>query len=205
MAKRATEEGSARDRVIDVAARLFTERGYTGTSMREIADALGVKQPALYYHAPEGKHQLFLMVLTQIMQRHRTGLNAMLAAAAPDLRTQLYQVVTWLTHEQPLNLARLAQTDMPALPEATADAVDELIWESLYLPIAQIFLDAQARGEIPQRHDPHMLAGAAIALIDSVRAYNVPAEYTGPPDVFGRQMIDLLLDGVRWRAHGEEA
>ncbi len=35
---------------MDVALELFTEQGYEGTSLREIAERLGVTKAALYYH-----------------------------------------------------------------------------------------------------------------------------------------------------------
>jgi len=37
-------------RILDVAAALFLERGYTATSLRDIAAAVGVKSGSLYYH-----------------------------------------------------------------------------------------------------------------------------------------------------------
>lgn len=40
------------ERILEVAARLFSERGFAGTSIRDIADALGVTKAALYYHFP---------------------------------------------------------------------------------------------------------------------------------------------------------
>src|SRR6478735_6198571 len=39
-----------RARIIDVALELFAEHGYEKTSLREIADRLGVTKAALYYH-----------------------------------------------------------------------------------------------------------------------------------------------------------
>ena len=39
-----------RERILATAARLFTEQGYDGTSLREISDSLGVTKAALYYH-----------------------------------------------------------------------------------------------------------------------------------------------------------
>jgi AcrR family transcriptional regulator len=41
---------STRERILDVALDLFTEKGFDGTSLREIADKLGVTKAALYYH-----------------------------------------------------------------------------------------------------------------------------------------------------------
>ncbi len=39
-----------RDRILDAALALFAEKGYEATSMREIAEQLGMTKPALYYH-----------------------------------------------------------------------------------------------------------------------------------------------------------
>jgi AcrR family transcriptional regulator len=39
-----------RTRIQDVALELFTEQGYEATSLREIAERLGVTKAALYYH-----------------------------------------------------------------------------------------------------------------------------------------------------------
>jgi AcrR family transcriptional regulator len=47
----ATRPGlSTRDEILEVAAKLFTERGYTDTTTRQIADIVGIKQASLYYH-----------------------------------------------------------------------------------------------------------------------------------------------------------
>ncbi len=44
------ETGDTRQRIQDVALELFTEHGYEATSLREIAERLGVTKAALYYH-----------------------------------------------------------------------------------------------------------------------------------------------------------
>jgi AcrR family transcriptional regulator len=41
---------STRDRILDVALDLFTDQGFDGTSMREIAERLNLSKPAIYYH-----------------------------------------------------------------------------------------------------------------------------------------------------------
>src|ERR1700759_2661051 len=41
---------TARDEILDAAAELFTTGGYANTSTRRIADAVGVRQAALYHH-----------------------------------------------------------------------------------------------------------------------------------------------------------
>ncbi len=44
------ERTNTRERIVEAALRLFSERGTTGVSVREVADAAGVTVPGLYYH-----------------------------------------------------------------------------------------------------------------------------------------------------------
>ncbi|WP_413100097.1 TetR/AcrR family transcriptional regulator [Streptomyces sp. Inha503] len=45
-----TESGSTPHRILREAAHLFSRKGYHGTTTREIADAVGVRQPSLFHH-----------------------------------------------------------------------------------------------------------------------------------------------------------
>ncbi|WP_419796355.1 TetR/AcrR family transcriptional regulator [Streptomyces fuscus] len=47
---RQRRRGDTRQRIQDVALELFAEQGYEKTSLREIAERLGVTKAALYYH-----------------------------------------------------------------------------------------------------------------------------------------------------------
>ena len=46
----ATPAVDTRQRILNVATDLFREHGYSGTSIRDIADGLGMTKAALYYH-----------------------------------------------------------------------------------------------------------------------------------------------------------
>jgi AcrR family transcriptional regulator len=46
----AHDANSTRERILDVALDLFLAQGYDGTSLRQIAEQLGVTKAALYYH-----------------------------------------------------------------------------------------------------------------------------------------------------------
>jgi AcrR family transcriptional regulator len=41
---------STRERIVEAALRLYSERGTIGASLRDVADAAGVTVPGLYYH-----------------------------------------------------------------------------------------------------------------------------------------------------------
>ncbi|MGW4943343.1 TetR/AcrR family transcriptional regulator [Actinoplanes sp. NPDC004185] len=50
--------------ILRVALKLFTEQGYDATSMRQIADALGIRKASLYYHFA-GKEEIVRSLFAQ--------------------------------------------------------------------------------------------------------------------------------------------
>src|SRR6516164_8413382 len=64
---------NTRDRILDIALELFTEQGFDATSLRQIAERLGVTKAALYYHF-ESKDDI-LMALH--MRLHEFGREAL--------------------------------------------------------------------------------------------------------------------------------
>jgi AcrR family transcriptional regulator len=59
---------TSRGTVLDAACLLFAERGYRGTSMRDIAEALGVRAPSLYNHVAS-KQEILLAIMDKAMDR----------------------------------------------------------------------------------------------------------------------------------------
>ena len=56
------ETPDARERLLDTAIGMFAQKGYAGTSVREIAEQAGVSKPVLYYYF-NSKEGLFLAIL----------------------------------------------------------------------------------------------------------------------------------------------
>jgi AcrR family transcriptional regulator len=50
------------ERILDVAEELFAERGYAGTTLRDVAGRVGLRNPSLYNHFPN-KESLYAAVL----------------------------------------------------------------------------------------------------------------------------------------------
>lgn len=68
-----------RDRVLLVALTLFAERGYRGTSLRDIAKRIGIKAPSLLHHFPS-KQQLYLAVLDRIFNSMEDSAHMIMAS-----------------------------------------------------------------------------------------------------------------------------
>jgi AcrR family transcriptional regulator len=56
-----------RERILDASRELFVEQGYAGTSVRDIADRLGMTKGSLYYHFAS-KEELLLALMTPLVE-----------------------------------------------------------------------------------------------------------------------------------------
>lgn len=65
---------STRERILDVALELFTKQGYDKTSLRDIAERLGITKAALYYHF-ERKQDILLELHLRLHALGREGLE----------------------------------------------------------------------------------------------------------------------------------
>ena len=77
--------------ILASAETLFGERGYDGVSVRDVADAAGVKKAAVFYYF-EGKEDLLERVLERYYTAHREALTSAFEAKGP-LRARLHGVI----------------------------------------------------------------------------------------------------------------
>jgi AcrR family transcriptional regulator len=77
---------STRERILDVALDLFTDQGFDGTSMREIAERLHLSKPSIYYHFAS-KDEI-LMALH--MRLHEFGKAALARLAGQPVTLQAW-------------------------------------------------------------------------------------------------------------------
>ncbi len=77
-----------REELTRIAARLFAERGYQGTSLADLAEALGVQKPSLYHHIAS-KEDLLWEVAWDGAEAFHAALDGVPADAAAAERIRL--------------------------------------------------------------------------------------------------------------------
>jgi AcrR family transcriptional regulator len=84
-----TTELSTRERILLEASRLFGRKGYHGTSTREIAAAVEIRQPSLFHHFPS--KQAIMAELIDIDHDEATVVAKREAAAVGSAAVRLYR------------------------------------------------------------------------------------------------------------------
>jgi len=187
---------NARERVLIAAEALFRQRGYNVVTMRDIAEEVGIRQASLYYHFPS-KEQLFITVTEQVFERHRNGLQQVLAEAGSDLRSQLDAASHWFISQPPIHFLSLMRTDMPALSEEQTQRLSLVASQCILNPIKQLFVAAQEQSQI-RDVTPENLTGFFLSVMDGIHyASTLPG--TSPKDVMASELVSVLLDGLRPR------
>ena len=87
------EEPSTRQRILAEASALFAQKGYHGTSTREIAAAVGIQQPSLFHHF-ESKEAI-MSDLIDLDLDEPLAVAEREAAAVGSPATRLFRYLAW--------------------------------------------------------------------------------------------------------------
>ena len=123
-----------RERVMQVALQMFLANGYAGTSLKAVADELGISPPALYWYFPS-KEELYGSVIEQSMIDFLTYVRESITDDDPVFKlSQLVRAhVTWQLQQS--EIAQAFDLTMSLKGRATD------IPESRLAPIRKLELD----------------------------------------------------------------
>ena len=96
------------DRILDAAEDIFAEKGYSATSLGDVADRVGIRCPSLYNHF-KNKEALYEAVLERLLTDFSAPLAELDSGPVTNERVfQWLETIVRLHHANP-NLARLLQ------------------------------------------------------------------------------------------------
>ena len=112
------------ERIHDAGLTLFCDRGYTGTTVREIADACGLTPGAIYNHYAS-KEALLFAIVDRVHDEADAVLAATLRGGARDPAAQLEALAAAFTafHIARPRETRVANRDYIYLPDAARDSI----------------------------------------------------------------------------------
>ncbi|WP_158095148.1 TetR/AcrR family transcriptional regulator [Gottfriedia luciferensis] len=82
-----------KDKILAVALALFSKNGYEGTSLSEIARAVGIQKPSIYNHF-KSKEEIFLTIYENILWLHVKKVEELIKEIQElTAKEQLYQIL----------------------------------------------------------------------------------------------------------------
>ena len=191
------ERGRAtRAHLIEVATRLFAERGYDGTSIEAVLAESGVSRGSLYHHFP-GKEALFWAVMEDVGDRAgQQGEDAMRDAADPVAALRAGGLV-WIRQASDPVVRQIMLIDAPAV-------LGWQRWRELDEPVLEVIRGALGyaaeAGRIEHRH-VDTFAHIALAAANEVammvaRADDPAAALTASESAFAEFLDRLLGESV---------
>lgn len=188
-----------RDQILRQATRLMAARGYEGTSLSAVADAVGVKKPSVLYHFPS-KAELRRAVLDQLLSRWNDVLPRLLMASARTGLDKFDAVVGELLDffAQDADRARLLVRELLDRPEDMQDTLQRQVrpWVDV---VASYIRKGQETGQIRADVDPEaytiQVAVTALAGIATSAAGGVVLgddERRSPLDRGRAELVRLL-------------
>jgi TetR/AcrR family transcriptional regulator len=127
---------STSDRILNAAEDLFAEKGYSATSLGDVADRVGIRSPSLYNHF-KNKEALYEAVLERLLSEFSAPLAELDSGPVTNQR-----VFEWLErivrqHHANPNLARLLQHAALSGGPHTNELIDRL-FRPMFQPGAKI-------------------------------------------------------------------
>jgi AcrR family transcriptional regulator len=113
--------GGTRERIQSIALELFAEQGYEKTSLREIAERLGVTKAALYYHFRSKED-----IVRSFIEDYRAELEQVIAWGAsqprtPGTRAEILRRYAGIVSEQ-LAVIRFMEQNQAAMHSLMSDS-----------------------------------------------------------------------------------
>lgn len=189
-----TEPSISLLRILDASERLFTKKGYNAVTLRDIAEEVGIRHTSLYHHVPGGKEELFIKVMERNLTRHLEGMTQTIAKAKPDIRSKLCAISDWLLSQPPMDLIRMAYSDMPSIDPKEAFRLSQMGFESLLMPIERVLQQASKNREIAYTQGGPT-AGAILGMVESLFAIPEFALIKSR-EKMAYELIDTLLSGL---------
>lgn len=84
-------DGQTKTVILKEALTLFAEKGYFGTSMSDLARAVGIKKASLYSHF-NSKESIFREIFDSILVNHQVALKSILSGAGGSCRNKLEHI-----------------------------------------------------------------------------------------------------------------
>lgn len=188
-----------RREIIDAAATVFKKNGFQGTSIGDVASALGTDRATLYYYVGS-KNELFDEVVTEAVEANVARAEAIRdsdAAAPEKLRTLIESLMASYAEHYPFLYVFIQENLSQVAPKRSAWAskmrAGNKRYEDAVIEIIQQGYDA---GTLRDSGPAWLVAYGIIGMVAWSNRWFDPAKSKAPAEDIGRTFADMVLDGL---------
>lgn len=156
---------NARKRILETAVDLFADKGYSGTSVREIVARAGVSKPVLYYYF-QSKEGLFFAILEWAADVQQNVLKEIFEASGTviDRFVYLYRRV-YEGIQQYQSLYKMINGLIYGPPQGAPEYDYASYQRHMFDAVKQIYAEGVSKGEI-RKADADEVAFLVLSLLD---------------------------------------
>jgi AcrR family transcriptional regulator len=189
----ATRLSAARRRhqLVEVALRVFAERGYHDASMNDIAEAAGVTKPVLYQHFAS-KRELFSELLTDVgAELQETITKAVAAAQTPHEMVELGFAAYFRYVDQHRDAFQLFYGGGLGRDAGFSEVVNQVETALANLVADLIEIEGLTPGQ------RRVLGHGIVGMIEGASTYWVRSNSDADPAALAHQLAELAWRGLR--------
>lgn len=138
------EAEETRRTILRTAQELFMKQGYRAVSTRQIADACGLTQPALYHYFAD-KQNLYVAVMKEDMAETQAALER-IARRQESVKERLQRVVRYLLGKTQQDMNMMMHDIRQELDAQAQVVLSQLFQNGIIAPIASIFEEGIQQG-----------------------------------------------------------
>jgi AcrR family transcriptional regulator len=203
--RRAEVRGTARERLLDAAARVFAERGYRAASVEDVAVEAGVTKGALYWNFKSKEDVLFALLDERVDQPVQALIEHARATAGDEATTRIVsETMAGVMDEQ--------RQMMLLTIEYWSLAARDPVLQERYVTRQRAFRESVAHAvaaysqatEVPLGMPASQLATALVSLASGLAMERIVDPESVPDNLLG-EILALIYDGLVLRSTGPEA
>ncbi len=187
------KHSSRKVEIIAKASHLFKEKGYSAVTVRDIAQAMGIKAASLYNHI-QSKQEILSVLVMDLARTFTDGMNSILVSKGTPLQKieSLIEMHIDITVNQSEALAAL-NNDWMHMPEDDVVAFVRMR-EAYEENFRKIIKQGIESGEIKPRHPEVIL----FSILSTLRTLYLWYQKRGKLDVnvLKRDMVAVLIEGM---------
>ncbi|WP_028850871.1 TetR/AcrR family transcriptional regulator [Thermocrispum municipale] len=185
------------EQVLEVAAHLFYERGYDGTSMEELSKRLGLTKAAIYHHVA-GKEELLKLIVDRALEGLFAIADEVRDAEGPAVE-RLERLVRGAVH---VLADRLPFVTVLLRVRGNTTVEREALDRRRRFDrrVTELVKQAQAEGDVRSDLDPATAARLLFGLVNSLIEWYRP-EREWAADDLADVVVEVAFDGLRSAAH----